>query len=172
MSAELLVLRVVHVLGGVFWLGSGLFTSLFLLPALAGSGADAGAVMAGLQRRRLFTVLPVVAVLTILSGLRLMWIGSGGFSPAYFESGMGLTFAISGALAILGFLFSLLVARPAMLRSGQLAASMGTVPAGPARDAISARIGVLQRRGALSSFAAVGLVTLAGAGMAVGRYVA
>lgn len=172
MNAEILLLRLVHVLGGVFWLGSGLFTSLFLLPAFAGSGPGAGAVMAGLQRRRLFTVLPIVAVLTILSGLRLMWIGSGGFSPLYFQSGMGRTFAVSGALAIIGFLLSLLVARPAMLRSGQLAASLGAMPAGPERNAIGARVGALQRRGAISSFLAVSLVTLAGAGMAVARYVA
>ena len=172
MNAEILVLRLVHVLGGVFWLGSGLFTSLFLLPAFAGSGAAAGAVMAGLQRRRLFTVLPIVAVLTILSGLRLMWIGSAGFSRLYFESGMGLTFAVSGALAIVGFLLSLLVARPAMLRSGALAAQAGGMAAGPERDAINVRIGALQRRGAVSSVAAVSLVTLAGAGMAIARYVA
>lgn len=172
MYAEILVLRIVHVLGGVFWLGSGLFTSLFLLPAFAGSGPGAGPVMAGLQRRRLFTVLPIVALLTILSGVRLMWIGSAGFSPLYFESGMGLTFAVSGALAILGFLLSLLVARPAMVRSGQLAAEAAGLAAGPERDAVNARISALQRRGAVSSFAAVSLVTLAGAGMAVARYVA
>lgn len=172
MNAELLILRLVHVLGGVFWLGSGLFTSLFLFPAFAGSGPGAGAVMAGLQRRRLFTVLPIVAALTILSGLRLMWIGSGGFSPAYFESGMGRTFAVSGALAIIGFLLSLLLARPAMVRSGELAARSGGMPPGPERDAVNARIGALQRRGAVSSFLAVSLVTLAGVGMAVARYVA
>ena len=172
MNAEILVLRLVHVLGGVFWLGSGLFTSLFLLPAFAGAGPGAGVVMAGLQRRRLFTVLPIVAVLTILSGLRLMWIGSAGFSPLYFESGMGRTFAASGALAIVGFLLSLLVARPAMVRSGQLAAQSGAMPAGPERDAIGARISALQRRGAISSFLAVSLVTLAGVGRAVARYVA
>ena len=115
MSAEILVLRVVHVLGGVFWLGSGLFTSFFLMPAFAGSGPAAGAVMAGLQRRRLFTVLPIVAVLTILSGLRLMWIASRGFSPVYFESGMGLTLAVSGALAIVGgvLIFVIGVTKPA-----------------------------------------------------------
>src|SRR5687767_2751767 len=172
MNAEILVLRVVHVLGGIFWIGSGLFTSFFLMPAFAGSGPAAGAVMAGLQRRRLFTVLPIVAVLTILSGLRLMWIASRGFSPVYFESGMGRTFAVSGALAIIGFLISLVVARPAMVRSGQLAASAAAMPAGPERDAIGGRIGALQRRGAISSFAAVALVTLAGVGMAVARYVA
>ena len=72
MSTELVVLRLVHILGGIFWLGSGLFTTFFLIPALGRAGpAAAGPVMGALQQRRLFTVLPVVALLTILSGVRL-----------------------------------------------------------------------------------------------------
>jgi hypothetical protein len=65
MHAELITLRLVHILCGIFWVGSGLFTSLFLLPALAGSRSAMGPVMAGLQRRRLFTVLPTVGLLAI-----------------------------------------------------------------------------------------------------------
>src|SRR5688572_115483 len=103
MNAELLVLRLVHIVGGIFWVGSGLFTSLFLLPALARSGPAAGAVMAGLQRRRLFTALPAVAVLTMLSGLRLMWIVSAGFSASWLASATGGTYAASGAAAIVAF---------------------------------------------------------------------
>lgn len=76
MNPEIMVLRLVHVLGGVFWLGSGLFTAFFLMPALATAG-------------------PAV---------RLMWIMSGGFSSVYFGSGAGRSFAVSGALAIIGFL--------------------------------------------------------------------
>ena len=41
MIAEILVLRLVHVLGGMFWVGSGLFSTFFLLPALAGAGPAA-----------------------------------------------------------------------------------------------------------------------------------
>ena len=89
MTAEILVLRLVHILGGIFWVGSGLFTTFFLVPALASSGPSAGPVMTALQRRHLFTALPVSALLTILSGLRLMWIGSAGFAPAYFASASG-----------------------------------------------------------------------------------
>ena len=54
MIAELLVLRVVRVLGAIFWLGSGLFTTLFLIPAPAQAGPAAAPVMGALQGRRLF----------------------------------------------------------------------------------------------------------------------
>src|SRR5688500_17721761 len=101
--AELIVLRLVHILGAILWLGSGLFTTFFLLPAMTKAGpAVAGPVMAGLQQRRLPTILPIVALLTMLSGIRLMMIVSAG-SPQWFASPMGRTFSISGALAIVSF---------------------------------------------------------------------
>src|SRR3979490_1807186 len=100
MTVEILLLRLIHIVGGIFWVGSGLFTSLFLVPALATSGANAGQVLAALPQRRLFTGLPLVAVLTIASGLRLMWIISAGFAPSYFASAQGQAFASSGVAAI------------------------------------------------------------------------
>ena len=54
MIAELLVLRVVHVRGAFCWLGSGLLTTLFLIPALAQARPAAVPVMDALQGRRLF----------------------------------------------------------------------------------------------------------------------
>jgi uncharacterized membrane protein len=170
MSSELVVLRIVHVLGGIFWVGSGLFTTVFLAPALGQLGpAGAGPVMGALQQRRLFTILPVVAVLTILSGVRLLQIASGGFSPVYFDSRTGQTFLWSGVAAVIAFLLSLLVARPAMVRMGQLSASMATMPEAE-RGARSAEIGRLRRRSGLASIAATVLLIGAAVGMAVARY--
>ena len=104
MTAELLLLRLVHILGGIFWVGSGLFTTFFLIPALGRTGpAAAGPVMGALQQRRLFTVLPTVAVLTILSGIRLLQITSAGFSGAYLATLTGRTFLWSGLAAIAAF---------------------------------------------------------------------
>lgn len=170
MSSELLVLRVIHVLGGIFWVGSGLFTSFFLIPALGRLGpAGAGPVMGALQQRRLFTVLPVVAVLTILSGIRLLQIASAGFSSAYFDSRTGQTFLWSGVAAVIAFLLSLLVARPAAVRMGQLSASMATMPESE-RAARSAELGRLRQRSSLASVAATVLLIGAAIGMAVARY--
>ena len=143
MTAELIVLRLVHVLGGVFWAGSAIFSWLFLAPALAGVGPAAGQVMGALQRRGLFTALPVVALLTIGSGLRLMWIGSGGFGAAYFASGPGLTFALAGAAA--------------------------TDDAERAR--LAARLDATRRTATVAGVAGGVLLTLAVVGMGVARYV-
>jgi uncharacterized membrane protein len=169
-TAEFIVLRLVHVLGGIFWVGSGIFTSIFLVPALATSGPAAGQVMAALQQRRLFTVLPIVAVLTILSGLRLMWLVSGGFAPGYFASATGGTFAASGAAAIVAFALSLLVARPAAIKAAQLGAATAGASDGATRARLEQQVAALRRRGSVASTMAVTLLVLGAAGMATARY--
>ena len=170
MAAEILVLRLVHILGGVFWVGSGLFSTFFLVPALGSAGPAAGQVMAGLQRRHLFTVLPSVALLTILSGVRLMMITSGGFSPAYFQSDAGRGFAWGGTFAIAAFVLSLLVVRPTAVRSGALAAELARATDDAARADLSARLAGLRKRGALSGLVATALLLIAAGLMAVARY--
>jgi uncharacterized membrane protein len=170
MTAELLVLRLVHILGGIFWLGSGLFTTLFLLPALANSGPAAGPVMANLQQRRLFTVLPAVALLTMLSGLRLMWITSGGFSRAYFASPVGHTLAVSGMAAIVAFIVGMLLARPAGVRAGVLGQRLATTTDEAARAALSAEMERMRRRAVIGGTISLALLVLSAAGMSVARY--
>jgi hypothetical protein len=166
--AELIVLRLIHILGAILWLGSGLFTTFFLQPAMIKAGpAAAGPIVANLQQRRVFTILPIVALLTILSGIRLMMIVSAG-NPQWFGSPMGRTFSISGALGILSFLTTIIIARPATVRMGTL--SQSPVPDGASKEARAAEIRALQKRAAWATHTAVGLLILAAAGMAVARY--
>jgi uncharacterized membrane protein len=169
MYVEIVVLRLIHILGGVFWVGSGLFMTLFLLPALAQSGPSAGPVFAALQQRRLLTVLPSVAVLTILSGLRLMWIASMGFSSAYFASAAGRTFAIGGTAATLALLIGMTVARPAATRAATLSASIASAPADQ-RANLAAEVARLRRRGSVAGTVVLVLLVVGAGAMAVARY--
>lgn len=169
MLTELVVLRLVHILGGIFWLGTGLFTTFFLMPAFGSVGPAAAPVMGALQQRRLFTVLPVVAVLTILSGVRLLHIMSAGFTPAYIASRTGQTYLWSGIAAVAAFLLSLLVSRPAAVRAGQLGATMASVPEDQ-RAGKLVELERLRRRSGVSSVVATALLAGAAAGMAVARY--
>jgi uncharacterized membrane protein len=170
MTTEMLVLRLVHILGGMIRVGSGIFNSFFLLPTLAQVGPAAGQVIAGLQRRRLFTILPIVALLTILSGVRLMQITSGGFSPAYFASTSGRTYAWSGLAAIVGFLVGVVIARPAAMRAASVGATLAGTTDQAARAPLVASLERLRRTSSIASSVSVGLVVLAAAGMAVARY--
>jgi uncharacterized membrane protein len=159
-AVELLVLRLVHILGGVWWVGAGLFSTFYLAPALKAAGpAAAGAVMGNMQKRHMFTVMPIVAVLTMLSGLRLIMIVSGG-NADWFRHRAGHTYSVAGSLAIIAFVLSLVVTRPAMVKAGKLAQGGGD----------PAAIATLQKRAAVTSMVAVVFLILAAAGMAVARY--
>lgn len=169
MTAELLVLRLVHVLGGIFWVGSGLFTTFFLLPAFGKAGPAAGAVMGALQQRRLFTVLPAVAILTLLSGFRLLWIVSSGLSSEWLGTRMGQAFLWSGVAATLAFVIGMLFARPAGVRAAQLGAQLASAPESE-RSARAAEVERLRRRGASLGLLVMVMLLAAAAGMAVARY--
>ncbi len=140
------------------------------MPSLVSAGPAAGPVMGAMQRRHLFTVLPVVAVLTILSGLRLLWITSGGFGRAYFATPTGGTFAASGATAVLALVLSMLVSRPAAVRAATLSQAAAAAPAGAERDGLTAQADRMRRRSAVASQLVLVLLTASAAGMAVARY--
>lgn len=168
--AEMIVLRLVHVLGGIFWIGSLMYNTFFLMPAMAMAGPQASAgVSNGLRERKLFTVLPVVAVLTMLSGLRLMQLTSSGFSGPWFGTPSGMTYSIGGLLAIVGFAIGMWYARPLMMRTGAMLASRASAPADQ-QAALDSAIAAVQRKAGLASMAASVMLIASAAAMAVARY--
>jgi len=48
----ILILRVIHILLGVFWAGAVFMVALFVQPAIAASGPEGGKVMGALVKRR------------------------------------------------------------------------------------------------------------------------
>jgi hypothetical protein len=125
--------------------------------------------MAALQQRRLLTILPLSAILTILSGFRLIWIMSGGFQATYFSTAPGATYATAGALATVAFVVGMAVVRPTMMRAAQLGASMASLPESE-RAAAAADVAGLRKRGATGSALVTVALILAAAGMGVARY--
>jgi len=119
---ELLALRLIHVLGGIIWVGGAFVSMVWFAPAIMSAGPAAASIGATLQRRKMMQVMPIIALLTLLSGLRLLAITSGGFQAAYFRTATGTMFASGGLLAILAFVFGLLIARPRAMQ-GKLGAT-------------------------------------------------
>lgn len=169
MHAELLVLRLAHVLGGIAWVGFAAYNTIFLIPTLAEAGPAAGPVTAGLQKRKLFTALPVLATITIVTGLRLLMITSTGFSAAYFATRPGLAYAAGAVAGIVGFVIAMFLTRPSMLRVGALLAMRpGATP--EAQRTIDAEVAALRARASWSGQASTAALIASAAAMAVARY--
>jgi uncharacterized membrane protein len=168
-SFLLLTMRLLHILAGVVWVGTVVFTSVFLLPAARNAGPE-GAKIIGALGRRVSIVLPYVAWVNILAGLWLFWRLSGGFQPAFMRSGTGVTFSLGGAAAIAALAIGIVVARPAMMQSGALVERAAQAPAAE-REALQAEAQRLRVRGGAAAQVVTLLLVLAVAAMALARYV-
>jgi uncharacterized membrane protein len=156
MNWLMIVLRLIHIMSGAMWVGMMAFTVFFLTPAMAEAGpAESGKLMAALQKQRIMIVTPVLALLTIGSGLWLMirvYGGPGNLAA----SRMGMALNVGAAAAILAFLIGIIWMRPLMMR-----ATTATDPAEALR---------LRARGGMLGRLVARLLFLALAAMAVARY--
>jgi len=110
MNYLVIVLRLVHILSGVFWIGSSLFMAFFLSPAVASTADSGQKVMAHLvTKARITARITAAAGLTVLAGLWLYWIDSGGGTSAWTSSAPGRGFGIGGLFGIIGLIFGGLV---------------------------------------------------------------
>ncbi len=170
MDLVLLVARLFHVSLGVFWAGTIIFNAIFLGPAMQEAGPDGAKVAAGLVRRHMMDVMPVVAILTMVSGFWLYWHVSGGFRPEYMGSGAGMAFGIGGVTTVVAFIIGLTILRPAMNRAATIAQSAAQA-APEARGALMAEAQASRQRAATAGRWVAVLLTVTVITMAVGRYV-
>lgn len=170
MDLLLLAMRPLHVVLGTFWVGTLVFNALFLQPAIRDAGPDGAKVAAALMRRRFLDVMPLVAIVTILSGLWLYWHVSGGFQPEFMGSRTGMALGVGAAAAFVAFALGVVVMRPAMLHAAELskAAAQAAGPDGDARLATAQR---LRAKAAAVGRWVAALLTLSVAAMALARYV-
>jgi len=166
----MIVMRLLHVGLGVFWAGALFFMAWFLIPSVRDAGPEGAKVVQALQRRGFMTILPIAAIVTILSGVVLMWRVSAGFQPAWSRSPTGMAVGIGAVAAIIGFGIGVAVMRPATMKAGALAETLGTLADAGARDARMAEIQALRMRAAKAAQWVAGLLAIAVVTMAVARY--
>ena len=155
MNWLMIVLRLVHIGSGAMWVGMMAFMTFYLTPALAEVGPDAGRVMQALQKRKIMIVMPVIALLTIISGMWLMMRLYAGPSD-FAASRMGMALNVGALSAIIAFLIGVIVMRPLMEKS------MKTTDPAEAQK--------LRARAAMLSQWVARLLMLALGAMAVARY--
>jgi hypothetical protein len=166
----IIVLRLVHVVAGALWVGMAAFATFYLQPAIQETGPDGGKVMAAIQRRGLMTVMPILAVLALASGLWLYMRAAGSQHGAFARSGPGMAFGLGGLAAIAAWLTGMFVMRPAMMKAMSLAQSLGPSASPDERQRLGAEAQRLRARAAVAGKAVTHLLFFALAAMAVARY--
>jgi len=169
MLTLLLVLRFIHILGGVFWAGSSFLMTGFIEPAVRAAGDDGRRFMQRFNATSRFsTVIAVAAGSTVLAGLWLLWIVSGGRS-AFLETGRGLGLTIGMLAGILAFILGFVMQnRPLrkMAAIGRASAAAG----GPPSSAQAAQMERLMGTVRLGGRLVAGLLLISVLTMATARY--
>lgn len=167
----ILLLRLLHIGSGVFWVGGVLMFARFVFPAALALGPAAGPMMDQLTRvRKVPSALLGAGVVNILSGLALFWRDSGGFQGPWMKTGTGMTFGTGGLLAIIALGIGMSVNAPTAKRLGALSAAIQS-KGGPPSPEQAAEMQRLQGRlgGALRAVSV--LLVLSTVAMALARYV-
>ncbi len=166
----MIALRLLHVLGGIFWVGAMLVTAAFLYPA-AREGPDGGRVLQQIMvRHRLSSWLSTAAGITMLSGLLMYgrFAMSGG--GAWMRTRGAVVLGIGGLFAIAAAATAGAVLVPGGRRLGELGARARMGGAGPDGETV-AEMTRLQTRLFDATRIVAGLLVLTAAAMAVARYV-
>jgi len=158
----MLILRLLHVTFGAFWVGAILFVVLFLEPSVRAAGPDGAAVMRGIMQRRYLDIMPVVALITLLSA---------GFEATWFSSPFGMTLSIGMTTAVLAFIIGVFVMRAAALRMGPKTAALQQLSEGTERTAAAADLEGLRSRVRVAGRWVAALLLISVITMAVARYV-
>lgn len=170
MNVLMIVLRVVHIFSGVFWVGVSFFNIGFLQPTVRATGSDGQRVMQHLTSHTRFTVTAyTAATLTLLSGWIMYW-NLFGFRLSVLSSGYGLFLTIGGIAGTIAWFIAIIFVRRALGRMeaiGSAIEKQGGPPTpeqGAALQAIGGRLMKLGQWGVV--FMVVALL-----GMSTAQYV-
>jgi hypothetical protein len=170
----LVVARLLHIVGGITWVGAVLTSVFFIEPTGQALGTTGLRFVAHLiNRRQLTNAMAVAAVTAIGAGAVLYWIDSDGPRAAWITSHTGLAFTAGALAALSAFALAAVFLKPGFERLASLAdegasdrSDDGSDPQETAQDEAER----LEMRLRPISLIQVILLVLAAAAMAAARY--
>ena len=161
MNLYMALLRLLHIVGGVFWVGTTWYTVLFLMPRLKAMGPEGGRLMQRFAAPPFPATMTAAALAVAVSGILMFWIDSARFNTAWLATAPGIVLTVGSLAGIAAVLEGFFTSRPVSLRLGaigrQLASAGGPPDPGLAAEAqrLSARLERAVYRGAYMMLVAV-----------------
>ena len=159
------LLRIIHIVAGVFWVGGTLTMTFFVGPTIGATGESGQKFVGHLMNNLKFSNrIGAAAGSTILAGLILFWLDARA-GEAWLRSSFATGLRIGAALALVGLLLGIIGGRTARAMA-QLGAQIQGKPS-PAQ--LTQMQAIQKRQSAYSTIAAITLV-LAVVFMAIARF--
>ena len=165
-----LVLRFVHIVGGVFWVGAVFLMVGFIFPTVRETGPTGGRFMQELmQRRRLSVFMNSAAGLTMLSGFIMYGRITAATNGAWAGTRAGMTLGIGGLATILAAIIGGAIVGRGGARLANLSQTIQASGGAPSPEQ-GAEIGRLQARMGKAMRVVAALLFVAVTTMATARY--
>jgi uncharacterized membrane protein len=167
---DVLILRLIHILAGAFWVGAVFTNAFFLQPTAMAIGPEAAKFQYHLGRHRHFSrIILASAATTVVAGILLLWITTNGLDPDLMFRTPGLGFTVGGVAAILTFALGSTYVYPRTERVIRIMSGVMSEGRGPNADE-QARLGRLRGELIRAGWVVVVGLAIAVASMATARY--
>lgn len=166
MDVVAIILRIVHIVSGVFWVGGAALFFFYLEPTMNKLGPDAEKFVDEMVNRRKVPIYFVTfSTLTVLAGVILYWRDFGGIST----SPVGLALGLGGIAALVAWLGGNLLIPKTL---GQLSGIVTEIKqaGGPPSGELASRLHATQERLRMIGLVDIALLIFAVAAMASARY--
>jgi uncharacterized membrane protein len=169
----MLVFRILHIVSGIFWVGSAFFVTVFLEPTAAALGPDAGPVMSHvMEKRKAGPIISGIAAFTVIGGLFLYWRDWHSLYSSFGDwigSAFGAVLTVGAVFAIAAFFLGITGIPPTINKMNAVGKQMADAGGPPGPEQMATMEG-LQRRLKIISRVDLVLVTVAILSMATARY--
>ncbi|MGH2606980.1 MAG: hypothetical protein ACRDG5_10355 [Anaerolineales bacterium] len=166
----MIILRVLHILAGVFWAGGAFLVAAVIQPAMRDLGPEAGKFMLRLaDRGRLSAYSSAAAGINVLTGLVMYERVSGGYSEAWLLTGRGLALTIGAWAGLIAFVVGIVVLGRAGRRLGELGKALQATGQPPSSQQ-QAEMMRLQRRMSAGGTWVATLLVISILGMSSAQY--
>ena len=159
------LLRIVHIVGGVIWVGGTLTMTFFIGPTIGATG-EAGQKFVGhlMNNLKFSNRMSAAAGLTVLAGIILYGLDARA-GAAWQRSGMGIGLSIGAVFAIIGFIFGIMIGRT----TTTMAKLGGQFQGKPTNEQMAQMQTLMKQQATYSNISAAALI-LAVVFMATARY--
>ena len=170
MDIYVLVLRLLHIFGGVFWVGGTFLLAGYIEPTARAMGLDGGKFMQRFAGQSGFSqAMSVAAIANVVAGALLYWHDSGGLQLTWMTTATGVMFTLGGLAGITSAVIGAAITGSAstkLAEVGKQIASAGGPPAPEKLAQVQALQDKLRQGGRINTV----LMIVALIGMSLARY--